>query len=570
MTREEIMDQEEILNELLELILSVDQTETDVQKLHEDMHPHLRAIAEWLFIAKTDVRIEVSPNVYDIYGRTDTFGKTYFDDAGDTPLVLTYPTRDYIKGVAALYPRRGHEWTPEELRRIEAVSKLMVGFFSGASMLRRELKTPYTDLLTGLANNPGVAYYGARIEEKHAMSEYTGCFINLKNFKYINEKLGNPGGDRVMRQYAFRLNDSLDPSCELLARLGGDNFFALVRNEHAEKFLGTAVSLNITLGSGDERQYVPLGAWIGVYHAEEDDSVTQVLINASFAYEQAKKSRVTVSYYDPSHRSRSLHARAVAQAFPEALRSGELVCCYQPKVYLSTGELYGCEALVRWVRDGKMIPPSDFVPIAESHGLVGELDRHMLECVCRDLRTWLDRGIEPVRVSVNYSQHDFYNENLVEETLKIIRRYRVEGKYLEIEITESSFFENFQALEDFIKAMHRHGIEVSLDDFGTGYSSLNMLKSLDLDTVKLDKSFFDNLSGDSENDRVVLRSVADMLSQLHKTAISEGVETPEQYKFAREIGCDIIQGYFFDKPLSFEEFTERLINRRYNTVPMAK
>ena len=166
-------------------------------------------------------------------------------------------------------------------------------------------------------------------------------------------------------------------------------------------------------------------------------------------------------------------------------------------------------------------------------------------------------------MSVNYSQHDFYNDTLIDETLDIIHKYRIDGKYLEIEITESSFFENFSALERFIKVMHENGIKVSLDDFGTGYSSLSMLKSLDLDTVKLDKSFFDNLDSNKESDRVVLRSIADMLNQLHKTAISEGVETPEQIDFAREIGCDIIQGYFFDKPLSYDEFTERLRHRHY-------
>ena len=563
------MQHEAMLNELMELILSGDPAESDIHQLYADLQPHLQALADWLHVARTDIRIEIQPNVYEIRGRTETFGNTYHDEIGGEPLVLAYPHLSHIVGTARIYPWKGYVWTKTELHRIKAISNLLVLEFSCANMTKRAKKTPYTDLLTGLSNNPGVAYYGARMEQRYDMSEYAGCFINLKNFKYINNQLGNAGGDEAMRQYAFRLYDFLQPTGEMVARLGGDNFFALVRKEHLEQFLGTAVSQNITVGSGGSRAYLPLNAWVGVYHAKPGDHVTNILVNASFAYEQAKKSRITICYFDPAIMRQSLHAREVSQAFPEALRAGELICCYQPKVYMSTGELYGCEALVRWMKDGTLVPPSEFVPIAESSGLVDALDRYMLESVCRDLRSWLDAGIEPVCVSVNYSQHDFYNETLIDETLDIIHKYRIDGKYLEIEITESSFFENFSALERFIKVMHENSIKVSLDDFGTGYSSLSMLKSLDLDTVKLDKSFFDNLDSNKESDRVVLRSIADMLNQLHKTAISEGVETPEQIDFAREIGCDIIQGYFFDKPLSYDEFTERLRHRHYAKADIA-
>jgi EAL domain-containing protein (putative c-di-GMP-specific phosphodiesterase class I) len=196
--------------------------------------------------------------------------------------------------------------------------------------------------------------------------------------------------------------------------------------------------------------------------------------------------------------------------------------------------------------------------------MVTAIDLYMLDVVCRDLRRWLDDGIEPVCVSVNYSQSDFYRETLVKDTLDILQKYDIDGKYLEIEITESSFYENLSALQEFIRAMHENGVKVSLDDFGTGYSSLNMLKSLDLDTIKLDKSFFENLNSKDEKDRVVLRKVADMINELQKTAVSEGVEDAEQIDFARQIGCDIVQGYFFDKPMSCNDFTARLLDRHYD------
>lgn len=559
------MQHHEMLHELMELILDSDPMESDLMTLYGQMRPHIQPLADWLHVARINVRIETEPNVYEINGQEYTLDTTFHPDTGgeDDIMTLTYPKLGNTTGKALVYPWKGHVWSEEEKHHITAIAKLLVIEFSRSRMIKRLRKTPYTDPLTGLANNPGVGYYGAYIEQTCNMSEYSGCFINLKNFKYLNQHLGSLGGDTAMRQYAFRLYGFLDPKRELIARLGGDNFFALVRNEHLEEFLGMAVSLNITVDVQGRKHFLPVTAWVGVYHAKQGEKVTAILNNASFAYGQAKKSHMSVNYFEPSVMAETLRAKKVATTIPEAIRNREFVAFYQPKVHMSTGELYGCEALVRWFKDGVQIPPSDFVPVAEESGLITQLDRYMLEAVCRDLRTWLDKGIEPVPVSVNYSQMDFYSEDLIPATLEIIHKYAIPGKYLEIEITESSFLDNYHALEEFIEAMHQNGIRVSLDDFGTGYSSLNMIKHLDLDTIKLDKSFFDNLDKQNESDRVVLRSIADMFNQLHKTTISEGVETAEQINFAKEIGCDIIQGYYYDRPLSYEEFTKRLVSRRY-------
>lgn len=559
------MHNKDMLHELMELILDSDPMESDLMALYGQMRPHLQPLADWLHVARIDVRIETEPNVYELEGRVYTFDTTFHQEmeGEDEIMTLSYPKLGNTTGRALVYPWKEHIWSEEEKHHITAVAKLMVIEFSRSRMIKRLAKTPYTDPLTGLANNPGVSHYGAYIEQTHDMSEYSGCFMNLKNFKYHNQHLGNHGGDDAIRQYAYRLYHFLDSKQELVARLGGDNFFALVRNNHLEEFLGIAVSPNLTVDVRGQRHLLPLTAWVGVYPAKQGDKVTAILNNASFAYGQAKKSHMSVSYFEPSVMTEILRVKKVSATIPEALQNREFVAFYQPKVYMSTGELYGCEALVRWFKDGVQIPPSDFVPVAEESGLITQLDRYMLEAVCRDLRTWLDHGIEPVPVSINYSQLDFYSENLISSTLEIIHRYSIPGKYLEIEITESSFLDNYHALEEFIEAMHKNGIRVSLDDFGTGYSSLNMFKNLDLDTIKLDKSFFDHLDQQNESDRVVLRSVADMINQLHKTTISEGVETAEQINFAKEIGCDIIQGYYYDRPLSFEEFSKRLISRRY-------
>ena len=219
---------------------------------------------------------------------------------------------------------------------------------------------------------------------------------------------------------------------------------------------------------------------------------------------------------------------------------------------------------MRWLKDGEVVPPAGFLPVAENSDLIIDLDLYMLDAVCADIRGWLDAGIEPVCVSINYSQLDFYRSTLVEETLETLRRHDVDGKYLEIEITESSFFENFDALEHFVDVMHQNGVRVSLDDFGTGYSSLTLFERLSLDTVKLDRSFFLNMGEKAEKSRLVLHSIADMMNQLKKLTVSEGVETPAQLELVEEIGCDIVQGYFFDRPLPRDQFTERLKHRHYD------
>lgn len=561
-----MQEYDQMLNVLMDLILSAEFDGADIHAFYEKLQPQLGPFVEMLHIAKIEIRIDFSPNVYDLSGHGETLSSVYCGDIGAEPLTFTYADLYMTIGNASVYPRAGYAWSEAEKRLISAASKMIALQFSRINMVNRIDRLSYIDLFTGLANSQGVIRYGSRIEKEYSIADYAGCFVNLKNLKYINQQLNSNNGDAVIRQYALRLYGFVDQRNELVARLGGDNFFVLVRKERLERFLSLTSALSIILNSSGERTRLVIESWVGVYPANEGDPVGMILTNASFANEQAKKMHLSVAYFDPSAKENMMHTRQVAQMLPGALRAQKLVAFYQPKVGVNSGDLCGGEALARWSNNGAFIPPSEFVPAAEASGLITQLDLYMLESVCKDLRSWLDAGIEPVRISVNYSQNDFYRASLIEETLDILQKYRIDGKYLEIEITESSFHDNFQALDSFIRAMHKHGVKVSLDDFGTGYSSLNMLKNLDLDTVKLDKSFFDELSGKGETEHIVLRSVADMLGQLNKTAVSEGIETAEQIEFAREIGCDIIQGFFFDKPLDYDEFTNRLHSRHYDTV----
>ena len=560
-----MLDHEPALRNVMDLVMNCDPTQSDTRVLYQEMQPYLDGLAEWLNIGKITIKIVTEPNVYEINGDKQFLSTQFFDELGpeEDMFEMRYEKVGSNTGDARVYPRAGHKFTDEEKYYIQGIAMLMVVEFSRSDMIRHQMKTPFIDMLTGLCNNAGVNRYGERLARLYDLADYAGVFINLKNFKYINEQVTQPGGDQVLRQYAYMMYGYLDSNKELVARLGGDNFFALVLKEHLDQFMNLAGNANVPINRGGLRSTVSVNTWMGVYPAQAGDEVAKVLNFSSFALGQARRSKQPVAYFDPKAMEQTLHFKGVAQTLPEAIKKRELVPFYQPKVRLSNGELYGCEALVRWIHDGEMIPPGEFVPVAESSGLVTTLDLYMLDCVCRDLRAWLDAGIDPVPVSVNYSPRDFFVPSLVQETLRIVQLYDLDGKYLEIEITESTFLDNFAALETFVSAMHASGIRVSLDDFGTGYSSLNMFKNLDLDTVKLDKSFFDHLADGRESDRVVLGAIAEMINKLHKVSVSEGVETADQCEFVREIGCDIIQGYYFDKPLDHDHFTSRLKSRFY-------
>lgn len=248
--------------------------------------------------------------------------------------------------------------------------------------------------------------------------------------------------------------------------------------------------------------------------------------------------------------------------FAEALTNEEFKVYYQPKVRLEDNSLCGCEALVRWLRHGKVVPPMEFIPALEQDGSVCELDFYVFDRVCADIRKWLDDGIEPVKVSVNFSKHHLKNPETAENIIGIINRYDIDTKYIEVELTESACYEDVSELQDFLRELSNNNISVSIDDFGTGYSSLSLLKDLMVDIIKLDQSFVRAIdSGEGEevrNDMVIIKNIVTMIRELNMDVIAEGVETLDEAGFLREVKCNMAQGYLFDKPMPHDDF-DRLL-----------
>ena len=355
---------------------------------------------------------------------------------------------------------------------------------------------------------------------------------------------------------------------EELARLGGDNFFALIRKERKQQYMDFISCIPITVQLDNKKNKTfEIISRAGIYEIEAGDTMTDVLGRSSSALNVAK---VSVShdmiFFRPNMLEKIIHDKKISNSLPHALENREFIVFYQPKVNIQDYSLCGGEALVRWQRNGTFVPPIDFIPVLEQEGSICALDFYVLDAVCRDIRNWIDSGIEPTKISVNFSKIHLHNNNLSKDIKDVLDRYRIDSKYIEIELTETSGYEDYNALIRFINKMHEYGISISIDDFGTGYSSLNLLKNLRIDIIKLDKSFIDNLDENNKSDVIVIKAIIDMANALGMQTIAEGVETIEQARFLEKLNCDMIQGYLFDRPLPHDEFVQRLQHNRIYSI----
>ena len=526
----------------------------------------LRPLAKLYSLAKLEIDVEIDPDIFDKKGGKAHLETTYDKNVASAEHVKTmvYETGLNGRGIVRLYPVAGHEWTKQEWEDLETLGWTIYAVFSRAKLMNNLGRAKHLDIMTGLLNSSGInRAAGALLRRGYASEDYTSMFLNIKNMKILNRTYGNQVVDKIIRHYAGCVYDGIDPEKELAARLGGDNFFLIILKENKKGILEMLKNIWYTAELDGEAAELHIESRMGIYECDPGIHIEQIMQRTGYAFETARRTAQDIVYYKPEMQERVLHQKWITLVFPEAMARREVVPFYQPKVDAGTRQLVGAEALVRWIRDGKPVSPAEFIPYLENDSLITKVDLYMLEAVCRDLRGWIDMGIVPVRISVNYSRRDFLNKTLAEDTLAILDKYHIDGELIEIEVTESSFYEDFQALYDFTEKMHTRGVAVSMDDFGTGYSSLSMFKNLDFDVVKLDKSFIDTLDSGDSKDEIVVESIATMFTRLHTDIVAEGVETESQLCRVRNLHCNIIQGYFFDRPLPYQDFQERLKRRVY-------
>jgi diguanylate cyclase (GGDEF)-like protein/PAS domain S-box-containing protein len=422
------------------------------------------------------------------------------------------------------------------------------------------------DALTGLPNRQSFLAALEREGDIVAGTRYSALlFIDLDNFKQVNEAMGHEHGDRLLCEVARRLGGELDEDDEL-ARHAADEFLLLYacrledRGSAAEAAARRAERLLAGLRHPfalDERE-VLLSASIGVLLIDGSEARGEAMLrSADTAMHQAKRDgRDTVRFFDPSMQAHAENAYRVASELRQALAQDALELHYQPKVDLE-GHTAGAEALLRWQRrDGTPVSPAVFVPIAEEAGLIGELGRWVLRRACRDLARLRRLGID-LPLAVNVSAAQVRQPDFVASVLDILSQAGAKPSDLVLEITESLVIEDVEAAIARLQELRGHGIRISMDDFGTGYSSLSHLKSLPLDEIKIDRAFVRDAER-SPSDRALIAAIADIGRTLGLAVVAEGVESASEAALLRQAGCTGMQGYHFGRPAPLQALIERV------------
>ena len=246
--------------------------------------------------------------------------------------------------------------------------------------------------------------------------------------------------------------------------------------------------------------------------------------------------------------------------FREGVENNEFKIFLQPKFDIKTEKIVGAESLIRREKDGVLIMPNSFIPEYEKTGVITKLDMFVFESMCKKLRKWQNKGYKVFPIAINESRRHLYNKNHVSELEKIVKYYNVNPNLLELELTETVVVENIESAKEAEKKVHALGFVVSMDDFGVGYSSFYMLKNINIDILKIDKSFSDEVMEDKRG-RIILEAIIDMAKKLEIKTVAEGIETKEQLEYLKQIGCDMAQGYYFEKPLPIKEFESKYLSK---------
>ena len=411
------------------------------------------------------------------------------------------------------------------------------------------------DELTGLPNR---SFLQRRLEQEAHIARESNIpaallLLDLDRFKEVNDTLGHTVGDLLLQKIGQRLQNQLRPT-DLIARLGGDEFAIVLPATDAA---GAIYAARTLLGALDAPTLVDdhafsIGGSIGIaLTPEHGDDVTTLLRCADVAMYVAKRSQSGLAEYTPEVDKHSPRKLALMSELRQAIADDGLLIHYQPKVSFSLGRMVGVEALVRWPHPVHgLIPPDDFIPLAERTGLIGPLTRWVLERAVHQCRDWEQVGLH-INVAVNLSTHTLYDPQLLSTVTDLLQKYEVTPSQLTLEITESMLMEEPERAHVVLADLRALGLSISIDDFGTGYSSLVYLKRLTIDEVKIDKAFVFGLGVDADPaDAAIVRAVVAMARPLQCEVVAEGVETVETWTFLQELGCDLAQGYYFSHPLS--------------------
>lgn len=424
------------------------------------------------------------------------------------------------------------------------------------------IKSAHFDVQTELPNTYGFIDSVNKIANLKDISTYNAYYIDIVRMGRLNSLYGKILGDEIIGKYAKYLKSKV-LNDEVLGRLGGDFFVALIHRERTEEFLKVLSDVPVTIKIENKKTVnLHLSAVCGIYEFDTRRVNPGLYISpaAEALYYAKNVYKKPFVIYDQELKTQIEEKRVLEEALSKALDDKKFEVFYQPKVGTSSKELCGSEALARWKHEGQPVPPAKFIPILENNEKICELDFQVLNQVCSDLKGWLQNGINPLPVSVNFSRRHLGNQNVVAEILAVIEKYDIPKNLIEVEITETIDEYSIEVLKGFVEKLQSGGIHVLIDDFGTGSSSLNLIHQIHFDVLKIDKSLVDI---ENEMGRALLTHAIELAQFMGMDIIAEGVETTEQVDFLKNANCQKIQGFFFDQPLPKLAFENRLLKKYY-------
>lgn len=432
------------------------------------------------------------------------------------------------------------------------------------SFILRDLRICGIDPLTKLPNRYFLTQQLSKTlnQSKVQSSLAAILFMDLDRFKMINDTLGHTYGDLLLLEAALRIEEAVGTD-NFIVRMGGDEFVCVLENlqNEAEAVQYARAILEVFKKPfllKETEIYVTVSIGISIYPFDGDDAET-LLTNADSAMYRAKKSgRNQYEKARADINAAAFEKLMLENSFRKAIENDELTLYFQPQIDLKTNEVTSMEALIRWEHpDFGLISPGDFIPIAEETGLILPIGDWVIRTACHRLREWQNEGYSPVRISVNLSAAQFLQSGFIEHLDSVLRETALEPSLLELEITENIIVRDVKTAFDILHKIKERGVTISIDDFGTGYSSLSYLKDLPVDTLKIDRSFIKDIDKNA-NSAALTKAITTLGHELDLRVVAEGVETFKQLSIVKQQSCDVVQGFYFSKPLPSQQAVQLL------------
>lgn len=427
------------------------------------------------------------------------------------------------------------------------------------------------DALTGLPNR---VLFRERLDrcifrqKREKDFNFALLYLDLDNFKLVNDSLGHEAGDRLLVAIARRLESSLREAESLVCRIGGDEFSILVEgisdlNEPiciANRIINS-LAQPISIGDGRD---VYTSVSVGISFSDDDFNDAEDIIQAADTamYRAKAQGKSCYRVFDPAMKKNATNRLNIENELRKAIARNELDCYFQPIIEISSGRVTGFEALVRWThKDLGPISPTEFIPIAEDNGLIHQVGIIVLRKACSQMTAWqrMDARFEDMQVNVNLSSRQLKSSNLIDQIFEVVDQTEIRPDSLKLEVTESTIMENPQQGAKVLSLLQSRGIKVAIDDFGTGYSSLSCIHELSPDVVKIDRSFIDQID-DSSDKKTIVRAIIGLADGLDLDVVAEGIESKSQHRILQAMGCKYAQGFLYSKPLPPRGLYDLIVN----------